>query len=83
MRRQRLLLYPGVGAAFAVLVCCGNAYAYIDPGTGSYILQIVIASLVGAAFTLKLFWKRLRLFVSNAFSKRKDRREERPPGKDE
>jgi hypothetical protein len=83
MRRSRFVLHSGVWATLAVLVCCGNAYAYIDPGTGSYIFQIVIASLVGAAFTLKLFWKRFRLFVSNTFSKGKDRREERPPGKDE
>jgi len=77
------MVYSSAWAAFAVLVCCGRAHAYVDPGTGSYILQIVIAGLVGAAFTLRLFWKRLRLFMGSAFSKRKDRREEGPPTKDE
>lgn len=83
MWRLRHVLHSSVWAAFAVLACCGNAYAYIDPGTGSYILQIVIAGLVGAAFTLKLLWKRLRLFVGSTVSKRKDRREEGPPGEGE
>lgn len=83
MRRLQFALHSGAWAAFTVLVCCGRAYAYIDPGTGSYFLQIVIAGVVGAAFTLKLFWRRLRLFMSNAVSKRKDRREERPPGEGE
>jgi hydrogenase-4 membrane subunit HyfE len=33
-------------------------FAYIDPGTGSYMLQIAIAFLVGALFTIKGFWKK-------------------------
>ena len=32
------------------------AYAYLDPGTGSMIVQIIIASIVGIGCTLKL-WK--------------------------
>jgi hypothetical protein len=83
MYRLRIILHSGLWAAVAIFVCCGRAYAYIDPGTGSYILQIVIAGLVGAALTLKLFWRRLRLFMSNVASKMKNRREERPPGEDE
>ena len=36
--------------------------AYIDPGTGSIVLQAVIASVVGAAIAVKLFWHRLLKF---------------------
>ena len=32
------------------------AHAYIDPGTGSLILQGLIAAFVGAAFALKNFY---------------------------
>ena len=32
---------------------------YIDPGTGSYLLQILAAGLFGALFALKLFWHRI------------------------
>ncbi|HEX2695916.1 MAG TPA: hypothetical protein VHP61_09190 [Acidobacteriota bacterium] len=39
------------------------ALAYIDPGTGSYVIQLVIAAFVGAMFTLRIFWKKIvRLF---------------------
>jgi hypothetical protein len=38
--------------------------AYIDPGTGSYILQLLIAAFVGVSFTIKLFWKRIKKFFS-------------------
>ncbi len=46
-----------------------NAYAYIDPGTGSYILQMIIAFLVGASFAIKIYWRKIRTFFTNLFSK--------------
>ena len=66
----------------AILVSSGTAHAYIDPGTGSYILQIVIAGLVGAAFTLKLFWRRIQIFFSRSSSKKNGRGEDEPTGED-
>ena len=72
------MLCTGALGALAVFLCSGSAHAYVDPGTGSYILQIVIAGLVGAAFTLRIFWKRLKIFMSCVFSKKKDRRGEGP-----
>ncbi len=35
------------------------AHAYIDPGSGSFVLQGIIAAILGAGVTLKLFWRRL------------------------
>ena len=48
-----------------------NVHAYIDPGTGSLIIQIVIASLVGAAFLIKGFWIQVKAFFSNLFKNRR------------
>ncbi len=36
--------------------------AYIDPGTGSIILQALVATVVGAAIAVKLFWHRILKF---------------------
>lgn len=36
---------------------------YIDPGTGSIVLQAIIASVVGAAVAVKLFWHRILKFL--------------------
>lgn len=83
MKRSRFVFISCVCVVCAVLVCSGRAHAYIDPGTGSYILQIVIAGLVGAAFTLKLFWKRIQLFIGHNISKKSSRREDEPTGEDE
>jgi len=33
--------------------------AYIDMGSGSFLLQFLIAGLAGALFALKMFWGRI------------------------
>jgi hypothetical protein len=43
---------------------------YIDPGTGSYIFQIVMASLVGTMAAVALFWQRVVTFCRNVFDKK-------------
>ena len=43
----------------ALAVAPGPCYAYLDPGTGSMILQGVIAGLAMAAMTIKLYWHKL------------------------
>ena len=63
-----------------VLVCIlisipMKAFAYLDPGTGSYIVQILLASLFGVLFAVKLFWTNIKLFFMKIFrgvSKDKD-----------
>jgi hypothetical protein len=40
-----------------------KAYGYIDPGTGSYIFQLMIAAVVGSLFAIKLFWKKIIHFL--------------------
>ncbi|MFZ4520889.1 MAG: hypothetical protein ACOYNC_04255 [Bacteroidales bacterium] len=40
-----------------------NILVYIDPGTGSIILQALVASVVGAAIAVKLFWHRILKFL--------------------
>lgn len=37
-----------------------SAFAYLDPGTGSMILQGLIAGIAVAGFTIKTYWYRLR-----------------------
>ncbi|KMQ51760.1 hypothetical protein CHISP_1256 [Chitinispirillum alkaliphilum] len=42
-----------------VLGLTSPAYCYIDMGTGSYVLQIVIASVLGSLYAVKLYWKKI------------------------
>ena len=44
-------------------------YAYIDPGTGSYVIQILIAAFVSVAFAVRIFWKKIKTFFLKIFGK--------------
>ncbi|OQA00165.1 MAG: hypothetical protein BWY70_00776 [Bacteroidetes bacterium ADurb.Bin408] len=43
--------------------------AYIDPGSGSMIIQIIIASLFGGIVAIKMFWKKIISFIKSFFKK--------------
>ena len=58
--------------AFALLlVLPANAHAYLDPATGSYITQIIIAAIVGSLFVIKQYYHAITTFLKNLFSKTK------------
>jgi len=40
------------------------ANAYIDAGTGSFLVQLGFGGLLGAGLAIKLFWRRLANFFS-------------------
>jgi hypothetical protein len=46
-----------------------NAFAYIDPGTGSVIIQMIIGGLVGVGIAVKVFWFRIKSALSPGFKK--------------
>lgn len=47
-----------------------NAYAYLDPGAGSYLLQIVGAFFFAGLFLVKGFWRSIKGFFSRIFKKK-------------
>jgi len=47
-----------------------EAYAYLDPGTGSYIFQLIIATSIGGLYAVKLFWTKIVVFFKNLFRKK-------------
>ncbi|HEY9032683.1 MAG TPA: hypothetical protein VIN71_01995 [Pseudomonadales bacterium] len=55
------------------------AMAYLDPGAGSFVLQMLIAGIVGALFTIKLYWYRFKAFVAGLFGKTIDNPMEEKP----
>ncbi|MDJ0865935.1 MAG: hypothetical protein QNK03_07490 [Myxococcota bacterium] len=40
--------------------------AYLDPGTGSFIIQTLVALVAGVAVTLRLYWARIKAFFRRA-----------------
>jgi len=49
-------------ALTAMVLIAPDAQAYLDPGSGSAILQGVLGALAAIALTLKLYWHRLLRF---------------------
>lgn len=41
-----------------------DALAYIDPGTGSFMIQIALGFILAGLFTLKMYWLKLRTFIT-------------------
>ena len=59
IRRATLVLY-------IIIFSTSTANAYLDPGTGSMILQVVLGGIAGIAILGKLFWNRFKeLFKFN------------------
>jgi len=58
--------------SFFIFVACAlvvpfSAYAYLDPGTGSFIIQIIIAAVATAAISVKVFWQKIKELFSRFF----------------
>ncbi len=46
-----------------------TSHAYLDPGTSSFILQILFASCIGAMFTIKMYYRKMKEKFSSLFSR--------------
>ena len=58
MKRSLTAVLEGIGlGALLLLAASRPAHAYLDPGTGSYALQMSVAGVLGALFSLKMFWR--------------------------
>ena len=38
-------------------------FAYLDPGSGSMMLQVIAGGLAAAAVTMKVYWRRLLVLL--------------------
>lgn len=54
----------------SLLLLPSVAQAYLDPGTGSYVLQLVLGTVLGGLFALGLFWRRVKAFVKRLLKRR-------------
>jgi hypothetical protein len=37
---------------------------YLDPGSGSFLIQLLLAALLGGAFAIKIYWKKIKTLFS-------------------
>jgi hypothetical protein len=59
MPKIRVQIPPFAIAALTLCMSTSSANAYLDPGTGSIILQVLLGGIAGLAVALKLYWDKL------------------------
>jgi hypothetical protein len=47
--------------AVLLLGSAPSAFAYLDPGTGSMLLQVILGGIAAVGVALKLFWHKIRI----------------------
>jgi len=53
-----------VALALVSIALPSAAQAYVDPGTGSFVIQGIIAAVVGAGVAIKMFWSRIKSAIT-------------------
>jgi hypothetical protein len=46
-----------------------SGLAYLDPGSGSFLLQLLLAGVLGGLFVLRAQWSRVKGFFRRVFSR--------------
>jgi hypothetical protein len=60
MKKIRLALLALISFAAGT----APAYAYLDPGTGSMLLQAILGGIAGVVIAGKLYWGKIRDWIS-------------------
>ena len=50
-------------ASVLLLLAAAPAMAYLDPGTGSMLLQVILGGLAAVGVALKLYWYKIRAAI--------------------
>jgi hypothetical protein len=59
-------------ATFSLLILfTRDAHAYLDLGTGSFMLQMALGAALGAVVTVKLYWRKIKETLKNIGSIKK------------
>lgn len=57
----------GVAALLVILLVPGQLHGqYLDPGSGSILIQVLLGGFVGLAAILKLYWHKIRRVLPGA-----------------
>jgi len=76
MFRLKRVVVPGLAVKLALAVqlaaFSSAAHAYLDPGTGSILVQSLLAGIAGAVAVIGLYWQRVKAFFANRLRSSRD-----------
>ena len=65
---KKILIYL-IFNTITIFLVVTNAYAYLDPGTGSFILQAIIGFLAALSAGFLYYWTKVKNFFLKLFKK--------------
>jgi hypothetical protein len=71
MKLSKYILLP---VSMFLLFFPAYGYAYIDPGAGSSIFQVLVASLVVAFFVIKIAFGKIAMYLGRVFIRKKQKK---------
>lgn len=71
MGRFRFWVKTTLYLAILSLIFPQAAYAYLDAGSGSYIIQLLMGAFLAMLFAVKIYWRNLKELLAGRFSKNK------------
>ena len=74
-----LVTSSGLILCFLWFVTAKDAHAYIDLGSGSFLFQILLATLFASLFMLRVFWQRFNRGMTKFLSYIRGQSNTQPP----
>ena len=68
--RRHPISRPLLAALLVCLLLPGSALAYLDPGTGSFIIQMLVGAVLGGLVAIGVFWRRFKGWVGRLFGRK-------------
>ena len=77
MKYRQNTFFIIVMSSLFILMLSRPAYAYIDPGSAGFIIQMLIGAVCGMLFGVKIFWQQIKFFFLHLFSRGKKSEDEK------
>ncbi len=59
---------------FCLFIYPNTAHAYLDPGTGSIIIQAILGFIAASVATVSIYWTKFKMLIKKIFRKKKDQK---------
>ena len=62
VRRNHPVLLPSIFVSILLFqeFTVSEAHAYLDPGSGSVVIQMLVGALAGVGIALKIYWQKIK-----------------------
>ena len=53
----------------SLMLISKNAFAYLDPGSTTYILQLIVAAIAGGFVSIGIYWEKCKMYIIKIIKK--------------